>query len=120
MLPEFSISSRDLPDLPDVHIVALHGELDIASADGLADALVEVVSSNVVVDLSGLTFMDSSGIAALVLARNRKLAKGGREFVLTRPREIVRKTLEIVGLGTWIVEWSPNWNKWSVPGGTLT
>lgn len=114
MLPEFSITTRNLPDLPGVHIVALHGELDIASADGLADALVEAAGSAVVVDLSGLTFMDSSGIAALVFARSRILAKGLGEFVVTRPREIVRKTLEIVGLDAWIVEWSPEWNKWSV------
>ena len=73
MAPEFSITARNLPG---VHIVTLHGELDIASADGLADALVEVAGSTVVVDLSGLTFMDSSGIGALVVARNRVLSEG--------------------------------------------
>ena len=73
MLPEFSITVRDLPD---IHLVALYGELDGATADGLVGSLVEVAGSTVVVDLSGLTFMDSSGIGALVVARNRILAKG--------------------------------------------
>ena len=97
-------------DLPDIHVVALHGELDIVSADGLADALVKLAGSTLVVDLSGLSFMDSSGIAALVVARNRILANEQGQLVLTRPGAIVRKALEIVGLGAWIVEWSSDWD----------
>jgi anti-anti-sigma factor len=108
VLPEFSISVRNLPA---VHIVALHGELDIASVDGLTDALVEVAGSTVVVDLSGLTFMDSTGIGALVVARNRVLSKGLGQLVVTRPTAIVREAMEIVGLGAWIVEWLPDWDE---------
>lgn len=108
MSPEFSITrTRNLPDLPDVQIVALHGELDIASADGLADALVEVAGSTVLVDLSALTFMDCRGISALVAARNRIRSKGLGQLVLTRPDAIILKTLEIVGLSGWILELSP-------------
>jgi anti-anti-sigma factor len=106
--PGFSITARDLPDL---HVVALHGELDVISADGLADALVEVAGSRLVVDLSGLTFMDSSGIAALVVARNRILADEQGQLELSRPEGIVRKALEIAGLSEWIVEWSPDWDE---------
>ena len=108
MVPEFSFTARDLLD---IHVVVLHGELDIVSADGLADALVEIAGSTLVVDLSGLTFMDCSGIDALVVARDRILADGLGQLVVTRPTAIVRKTLEIVGLGTWIVEWSSDWNE---------
>jgi anti-anti-sigma factor len=103
VLPEFCLAARHLPD---VHVVALCGELDVVSADGLADALVEVAGSTVVVDMSGLTFMDCSGIAALVAARNRFLSNGLGQLVLARPGAIVRRTLEIVGLGSWIMEWS--------------
>ena len=106
-LPELCITFRNLPD---VHVVALHGELDIASAGGLADALVEVAGSTVVVDLSGLTFINSSGISALEAARSRILEKGLGQLVLARPREMVRKVLEIVGLSAWIVEWSSDWD----------
>jgi len=108
MLAEFSITVRDLPDL---HFVTLHGELDVASADGLADSLVELAGSTVVVDLSDLTFMDSSGIGALVRARNRIRGDGLGELVLTRPGAIVRKTLEIVGLDSWIIDWSADWDE---------
>jgi anti-anti-sigma factor len=104
----FSFTTRDLPD---IHVAAFHGELDIVSADSLADALVEVAGSTLVVDLSDLTFMDCSGIDALMLARNRILATGRGLLVVTRPTAIVRKALEILGLGGWIVEWSPDWNE---------
>jgi anti-anti-sigma factor len=108
VLPEFSISSRILPD---VHIVNLKGELDIASADGVADAIVAVDGATVVVDLSGLTFMDSTGISALVVARRRILAEGQGQLVVTRPTQIVRSALEIVGLSAWIVDWSAAWDE---------
>jgi anti-sigma B factor antagonist len=108
VLPEFSLTVRDLPDL-DVHVVELSGELDVASADFLTHALADVAGSTVVVDLSDLAFMDSSGIGALVVARNRIKAKGLGELVLARPAAIVQKALEIVGLSAWIVDWSPDW-----------
>jgi anti-sigma B factor antagonist len=108
MLPDFGITVRNLPD---IHVVTLHGELDVSSAEGLANSLVELAGSTVVVDLSGLAFMDSSGIGALVKARNRIRAKGLGEMVLTRPTAIVQKALEIVGLSEWIVQWSPSWNE---------
>jgi anti-anti-sigma factor len=108
VLPEFSITTRDIPG---VHIVALQGELDIASVNGLVDALVEIAGSTIVVDLSGLTFMDSSGIGALVVARNRVLSKGLGQLVVTRPTAIVREAMEIVGLGAWIVAWLPEWDE---------
>jgi anti-anti-sigma factor len=108
VLPEFSITVCDLPDL-DIHVVELSGELDIVSADFLTDVLVDVAGSTVVVDLSGLTFMDCRGVAALIAARDRIAAKGLGSIVLTEPRRMVRKPLEILGLGDWIVERSPEW-----------
>lgn len=105
--PDFSVSTRDLPDR---HIVALRGELDLVTAEGLTDALVEIAGSTLVVDLSDLTFMDSSGIGALVVARRRIMSSGQGELVLARPGANVRKVLDIVGLSDWIVEWSPDWD----------
>lgn len=119
MLPEFSITVRELPDL-DVHVVELSGELDIVSADFLTDVLTEVAGSTVVVDLSGLTFMDCSGIAALTAARDRIAAEERGEIVLTGPQRMVRTPLEILGLGDWIVEQSPAWAEHSGLGVTPT
>lgn len=58
----------------------------------------------------GLTFLDSTGISALVMARKRILADGRGQLVLTRPQGFVAKALEIVGLSAWIVDWSPDWD----------
>jgi hypothetical protein len=41
--------------------------------------------------------MDSTGISALVVARNH-LTSDGNDLDLTRPTPIVRRTLEIVGI----------------------
>ena len=107
MLPDFTVTIRNLPD---IHVVALSGELDAATSPGLADALVQAAGSTVVVDLSRLTFMDSSGIGALVVARKRIVAEGLGQLVLTRPVAAVSRVLDIVGLSDWIVEWSPDWD----------
>jgi hypothetical protein len=40
VLPEFTITVRNLPD---IHVVAPHGELDVVSAEGLSNSLVELV-----------------------------------------------------------------------------
>lgn len=81
------------------------------SARGVADAIAEVAGSTVVVDLADLTFMDSTGISALVVARNRILTVGQGQLVVTRPTKIVRRAMDIVGLSDWIVEWSPDWDE---------
>ncbi len=78
------------------------------TAEGLSGWLAERSGSNVVVDLSGLSFMDSSGISALVTARNH-LAQAGNELLLTRPAPIVKRALEVVGLASWVHEWDPKW-----------
>ena len=99
---------RKVVDLDNVHLVALEGELDMDTAEGLSDWLVEIGGSQVVVDLSGLSFMDSSGISALVTARNH-LVRAGNDLLLTRPVPIVRRALEVVGLAGWVHEWNPSW-----------
>ncbi len=78
----------------------------MASAHGLAESLIALAGSTVVIDLADLSFMDSSGIAALVKARNQ-IADGSHRLVLTRPADNVRKVLEVVGLLAWVEEWSP-------------
>ncbi len=96
-----------------IHIAALSGELDLATCEGLPDILTDL-GSTVVVDLHGLSFVDSSGLSALIVARQRREERGS-SLVLTRPRDRVRMTLEIVGLANWIVPWSPLWEE--RPGG---
>jgi anti-anti-sigma factor len=80
-----------------VHVVALSGELDTAGADYVSEVLVEVAGSRVVADLSGLTFIDAAGIAALLSAR-RQISARGHELQLRGATGIVRRVFESVGL----------------------
>ena len=55
-------------------IAALSGDLDIACAPALREQLLAVLgphASRIVVDLSGVTFCDASGLAVLIGARRR-------------------------------------------------
>ena len=49
------------------------------------------------VNLGAVGFMDSSGLRALLEARQRCL-ESGRSFALARPSEAVRRVLELVDL----------------------
>jgi anti-sigma B factor antagonist len=80
-------------------IVALRGELDIADAVSVAAALAAVATRNleIIVDLSGLDFIDSSGVAAL--ARGRKHARhAGGDLVLAAPQQQVLRVLTLTRL----------------------
>jgi anti-anti-sigma factor len=88
-------------------VVVVSGELDLASRVGLPDLLAEL-NGPVVIDLAQLSFIDSSGISALVQARKR-IEQAGASLRLTRPQKRVIQTLEIIGLADWVVPWVPAW-----------
>lgn len=76
-------------------VVALAGELDMVNAPTVADALDTLVADGrqVVVDLTELTFIDSSGIHALVRPRGHE---GAIELVC--PPGNIRRVLELTKL----------------------
>ena len=99
--------SRSVIDVGDAHVVTLCGELDVDTASGLLDWFTEIAGSIVVVDLSDLTFMDSSGISVMVQAKMRL----GDSFVLTRPQPPVRQVFEMTGLMDLFTDWDPAWSE---------
>ena len=71
-------------------VVGLRGELDVADAVSVAASLAAIAAGHpqVIIDLAGLEFIDSSGVAAL--ARGRKLARqAGGDMLLAAPRQQV-------------------------------
>lgn len=80
------------------YVVAAAGELDLAVADGLGAELEPLITPGavVVLDGSGLTFMDSSGLRVLINASNRAEAAGAT-FRLVAPQAAVRRVLELAG-----------------------
>jgi anti-sigma B factor antagonist len=80
-------------------VVALRGGLDIADAVSVASALAAVAARKraIIVDLAGLEFIDSSGVAAL--ARGRKHARhAGGDLLLAAPRQQVLRVLTLTRL----------------------
>jgi anti-sigma B factor antagonist len=79
-------------------VVVLRGELDVAEAAKAAAALVVVASGHdIIVDLEGLEFIDSSGLAALVRAR-QQARRAGFDLLLAAPQQQVRRMLAITRL----------------------
>jgi anti-sigma B factor antagonist len=85
------------------HRVLLRGELDLATGKGLADRICAAGGSRVVVDLSGLTFIDSSGIAQLLEARDR-LFSAGHEPLFVNPSQTAGRLFEVSGLSSLITD----------------
>ncbi len=79
----------------------LAGELDPGTASTLQDRLTDLAAdtavSSVVVDLAQITFLDSSGVRALV-AGNQALRARSAELILRSPNPNVRRVLEVTGL----------------------
>lgn len=96
-LPTFKLTEKDLqPGCREIH---LEGELDLAVADRLTDALDRAVSeqNRVVIGLERCTFIDSTGIAIIVKA-HRELAQQGRVLTVYGASDQVLRILSITGL----------------------
>jgi anti-sigma B factor antagonist len=80
-------------------VVALRGELDVADAASVAAALAAVAAreAEIIVDLAGLEFIDPSGVAALVLAREQARRAGG-DLLLAAPQDRVLRVLAVIRL----------------------
>ena len=80
-------------------VVVLRGELDVTEAASVAASLSVVATSgrDVIVDLAGLEYIDSSGLAALVLAR-QQARRAGYDLLLAAPQQQVLRMLAITRL----------------------
>jgi len=82
-------------------VVAPSGELDMATVPGVRDALTELHEAgfaHLILDLTAVDFLDSSGLA-LIAAADRAATDDGRRFSLVLgAARAVRRTLELSGL----------------------
>jgi len=81
----------------DAVVIVAEGELDLVGGPRLVGALPVEGSSPVVVDLGSVGFMDSSGLRALLEARQACI-DAGRPFAIARPSDAVLRVLELVDL----------------------
>ena len=77
------------------------GDIDLATVDRLRtaalSALAEYRPRLLVIDLNGVSFLDLSGVSALVEIRGRATAAGGR-VTLRAPQPIVYRVLELTNV----------------------
>lgn len=80
-------------------LVHARGEIDIATSPRLFDALLVAVdhSPRVVVDMSEVTFVDSTGLNVLVSGLHQARGRQG-DLALVGPAGIVRNALHVTGL----------------------
>lgn len=82
-------------------LIAVSGELDLSTSTELSDAAVSALSetgvNRLVVDLSGLRFIDSSGINALIELRNES-RRANVALCLARPSPRVTEVLRLTAV----------------------
>jgi anti-sigma B factor antagonist len=88
-----------------VPVVRAAGEVDVSTAPTLRERLVDLPEGTprAIVDLSEVTFLDSTGLGVLVAGQKRLRSAapegepaGGLDLVVTRPQ--ILKVLEVTGL----------------------
>ncbi len=84
---------HDITDHDEVRVITLHGPIDVSSAMALRDLLgaqIDSPAARVLVDLTDVALIDSSGIGILVTA-HRRAAGQGAAFALAGPSGAVAR-----------------------------
>ena len=96
--PAFDVSSRRLG--PETALISVVGEVDLWVAPDFKAPITEAIDEGareVLVDVSGTTFMDSTALGVLVGAKKR-LHKREGSVVIVGSTSLVRRMFEISGL----------------------
>lgn len=90
---------HEVNDQGDRIIIALKGDIDLESSPAARELLLSSVArnKNLLVDLSAVTYIDSSGVASLVEALQAS-RKNGTDFALAAASESARRVLELARL----------------------
>ena len=98
MSDDFDVQTEMVPG--GAVVLRVSGELDLASAPRLEEALQAAEPGDpTVIDLSECTFLDSSGVRVLASA-GRAISESGRRFALVTTDPGVLRVLEITGVDT--------------------
>ena len=96
-VPQLLVTEEDIDD--QTHVLALRGELDVATVPRLADPLREAIAAGktaVVIDLGELTFLDSTGLMVLLNGLRRVVRQGGN-LVIVCTNPTVLRLFDITG-----------------------
>ncbi|WP_435190543.1 STAS domain-containing protein [Streptomyces sp. bgisy126] len=85
-----------------VRVATLRGEIDYEEKDALREVLLPedaTVPLRIVVDMSGVTFLDSNGINVFIMAHQQISEAQGR-LRIAAPTKPVRRILSLIGVDT--------------------
>ncbi|HKA83310.1 MAG TPA: STAS domain-containing protein [Acidimicrobiales bacterium] len=85
---------------PDEVTVFVVGHLDLATGRRLRDRIEDVLATrpaSITIDASGLTFVDSSGLGALLSARHAAMTEAGVAFRVVDPSPALQAITEMTG-----------------------
>lgn len=81
------------------HVLAVGGELDLYTAPTLRERIAEEdAGSSVALDVTGVSFIDSSGLGAMVASLKHVKESGGRLAIVTPDGSPVERLLALTGL----------------------
>jgi len=84
----------------DPTVVAAEGQVDSYTSTSLDEVLAGLpADESIALDLSGVDFVDSSGLRVIVRSHKRQVG-GGSELIVFKPSQPVNRLLEMTGLTT--------------------
>ena len=85
-------------------LLVLTGELDVSAADVLTSSLQQVDTSapGLILDMAGVTFIDSSGLRTLIQAR-QMFGDESASVTIRDPQPTTTRLLELTGLNEYFV-----------------
>ena len=94
--------AKQFENVKNALVVRLKGEIDQCAASEIRDNIdIEIMNSpkkNLIIDLEGVTLMDSSGIG-LIVGRYKTVRNLGGNLLLSGGSSYVRKMIDLSGIG---------------------
>ena len=88
-----------------IQLVKIEGRLDAnfsLQLEDEVDRLLEKKTKRIILDLSGVTYLSSSGLRVLLFINKETEGAGG--LVLVNPRDVVKKIIEVAELGDFLTQ----------------
>ena len=94
------MNSKNIIEVSKTNMVSIRGEIDIYSIEKFRDTIEEKTktqASEIILDCSELSYMDSTGMGVLIELRN-KTKELGQKIIMMNPRPNIRKLLALTGV----------------------
>ncbi len=101
-MTENGIVAINRDDRDGVDVIQLDGEVDLTNADAVLAAVEATLSPSVVLDLTRVGYLDSSGLRAIDRGHRHLTADGRSFFIVSPPDTPADWTFRIAGFGS---EW---------------